>query len=370
MGNEFKKDVQRIVGIERDTAEDTSLNSVGGIASQRGVGTQATGARTISYVGSAGEDDAGGTTTDDNTTTEDKDKTTTPDPTDQDSVIKGKDSGTYDADDLLDGNAGPVVGDGEGVSAIEAIDCATGLGLKINLDGFFRPIEAFEGDETRPPNAEWTDPLVPPDKLGFEAGKQWQAQQLGYVPGYAADPFSAAELGVAGISPPLSGVWGPYSVNSIEFDEGSGNWDCEGGGFTLEIGGDPTTFSFTTSSVSCTAGSSEACPLENKETQWPEDGKINLIFKDGKFQTSQYDPEATPQYTGQDTSHVNFCMEGGRTGTIRAGKNGGTVLYETGSANGPPLEGKDVIVYNQDGEPTTTVPSDKVGSTLPEGDTV
>ena len=370
MGNEFKKDVQRIVGVKRDTAEDTSLNSVGGIASQRGVATQSAGARVISYVGSEGGEDGGSTKTDDNTTPDDKDKTETPDPTDQDSNTKGSDSGVFDAADLLDGTDGPVIGDGEGVSTIEAIDCASGLDLEINLDGYFRPIEAFEGDEDRPPNAEWTDPLVPPDKLGFELGKQWQAQQLGYTPGYAADPFSAAELGVAGISPPLAGVWGPYSVISIEEDTGTGNWDCVGGGFTLEIGGDPTTFSFSTASVSCTPGSSEACPLENKETQWPEDGKINLIFVDGKFQTSQYDSEATPQYSGQETSHINFCMEGGRTGTLRAGKNGGTVLYETSSPNGPPLEGKDVIVYNQDGVPTTTVPSDKVGSTLPEGDTV
>jgi hypothetical protein len=239
----------------------------------------------------------------------------------------------------------------------------------MNLDGFFRPIPANAGGPGVPPNAEWTNPETPPDKVGFTAGQQWVANQLGYVPGYAADPYSAAELGLAGVSDPFSGINGPFTLNSITINDTDPTvYDCEGSGFTG--GGSPQTFTFNVSSSACTAGSSAACPLENKETQWPSDGEINLIFKNGKFQTSQYDPDATAQYSGQESSHINFCMEGGRKGTLRTTKDGGVALYETDTANGAPTAGKDILLYNSNGVPTQSIASDKLQHALVEGDTV
>jgi hypothetical protein len=76
------------------------------------------------------------------------------------------------------------------------------------------------------------------------------------------------------------------------------------------------------------------------------------------------------QYSGQESSHMNFCMAGGRKGTLRTTKDGGVALYETDTANGDPKAGKDILLYDSNGVPTQTIASDKLQHVLADGDTV
>jgi hypothetical protein len=365
MTNKFAENVKRIVGIDRPQEADPNDVVVGGIGSTRGIGTQSFGGKTVSSTGGADTEEtgtgSGGGINTNATEEEAKEEATEPNENDQDSLTKTPEAGVYDADKLIDGEEGPTeksgVPDafsnyfsipGGNLSGINAIDCSTGDTLNIRVDGLYVPIDQVDNSEGNPISPAWPDPTTPPDVLGYEDGFYWSITLVAPIV-YMVYPYDYTSIGGVLIT-----VWGPrvsggdapggvYEVGPSNFrrffgveHDGTDYWvQYQAGTTSTGPWGSPIN-SFKIFRNICPGPLPEYCPgVAPKETMWPEDETISLTKIDGKFQASQYDPDATPEYAGQDSSTINFCMDGGRTGRIEMGKNGGTILYETDMSGNP-----------------------------------
>lgn len=377
MSNKFSENVKRIIGEKRDNASGFVLEDIGGIPSVRGIGTQTPGGRITSSTGSS--EDSGKKNEDgkeDKTTEEESKESTTPNPDDQNSLQKNPTAGEVDADKLIDGDDGPGTKDAaldmfagdsfanSSLSGINAIDCDTGKNLNIRVDGLYKPLKATTWEDGTIRTPAWDDPNVPPDSPGFTLGKYWANTTIS-VPYQESTPFDmdaisasivGQNLGAAGQTGGPGTQYGPNTVgNYYKFTEynAASATQYEVRMVQTDAGGTPigTEFTaFTIDETSCTPGSQPYCPsVAPKETMWPEDNTISLTLIDGVFTSNQYDGDATVKYSGQESSHINFCMNGGRFGVIRLGKDGGTVVYETTSENGPPKPGTIVRYYGSDG---------------------
>lgn len=341
-------DLKRIVGVNLDPAKSKdTLFSIGGIQPTRVIAVQSGGGVSVNSFG---------------TTVDDKDKNKNKGvdekkETDADKADKvkppgqltgglpdssGREDGVDDAIDIIDNKAGPdllqpnpivfddAITSGDSLKGINAQDCATGDDLNIRLDGWHVPPEAtFYPDGTQK-TSEWADPNTPPDKLGFRVGFYW-AFVSNNTTYQATTQFESAELAATAAGDTIAGftltATSPltYIVLGVTFP----------GGFT------------TIREWPCGAGTVDVCPpTAPKEMAWPDDSTISLTLSNGQFITNDFDNDAPITYTDQQNSVINFCMAGGRTGTLEAGINGGSLLYETSGGSPTGI----VRYYNAQGE--------------------
>ena len=339
---DFADNIKRIVGVPRDEVKDKTLEEIGGIPRQRGIGVQS---------GSGGFDDVGGQVVGGDTTgkvaTTNASKTeagagdsSPASGSDQSTLSKTLDAGVVDADDLIDGTDGPALTtmdpsafdgisfDSGALTGINATDCATSKALNIRVDGLFRPpAPTYAADGVTAITPQWTDPDVGPELLGYESGFYWTCNTAS-----AATAVTAAIAGgeVFDLAPTISDTTF-NSFDSLTASAFTARYDY------LDIPSGLTLQTTLTGARSACSGVTAYCPASPPTySQWPDDDTISLTFQDAKFVTNSLDADATIEYTGQDTSHVNFCMDGGRTGTIEAGRDGGSIVYETDSPNGAP----------------------------------
>ena len=360
MSNKFSDNIKRIIGEKRSTATQVDLQDVGGVAPVRGIGTQ-------SPAGSGATSQKAGT---DESAAEDKnkqnlkgDKKTAAEQLESEaanannpsSMFKSPTAGIYDAKDVIDGKDGPQTAgsvqdffgtaSSEALSGITAEDCDSGKALNIRVDGLYAPIA-----ETTYPNgtvkeSAWPDPNVPPDKQRFQLGYYWggtitQGGTTTLVQGATPDEVADGFVAIAD-----TGLGAPFSI--VTFSPNGTPAES----YSVRLEGDVQVYSLIINRSICTGGESESlCPATApKETQWPDDDTISLTYSGGTFNANQYDGDATPKYSGQQSSHINMCIGDGRHAALVAAKEGGTLLYETDGANGPPLAGSVVRYYAGDG---------------------
>lgn len=358
----YKQDLRRIIGIDDGKASEAEdLKTPGGIestrviAQQTGGGVSLTGTPTTTTT----SDDSTKDDSDDNNSGLVLDDVTLEEYLEDQAQQQGNTAnggptsysdtaGVESAADVIDNKAGPdlltnnpTIFDGSFSSSntlkgITAIDCDTSKELNLRLDGLFAPVPATTYDDGSEKTPEWTDPNTPPDKIGYQDGYYWEVGGSGNPsPEQSSTPDDAAQLAadyLDGASPSEA----PHTIigKTVTATDGGGNptiYDFE---YSRAVS---SNFTLPVSRIDCIVtppdlGSS--CPASAPTyTQWPDDDKISLTYQDGIYVSNQYDGDVTTQYT-ENNSFINFCMDGGRTGTIEAGINGGHLLYETD--NGAP----------------------------------
>jgi hypothetical protein len=353
----FADDIRRIVGVDEDTATAPGLPGVGGQPAVKVVAKQGAGGLTVSTIASQDDNNEQLGLDKKGDSEEDRDAESEAEGQDRGDKpnSKSKTSGVVDADKVIDNEGGPDakedapdVFSGSSFSAgtltgINAVDCATGKTVNIRLDGLHVPPDATTWTDGTPKTSEWQDPNVPPAVPGFELGFKWSSATT--VPYDEATPYNMDGLGAAivgqnlGASGQTGGpgtLYGPntfgnyylfqsyIAISQTQFDVEMIQTDMSGTPIA------PAFIAFNVTRSACTPGSGPSCPLTAPtETTWPEDDTISLTYEGGTYVTNQYDTDPTPAYTGQENSAVDFCMDGGRTGRIEAGINGGHILYET-----------------------------------------
>ena len=186
----------------------------------------------------------------------------------------------------------------------------------VNLDGMFPP-EIYG-------NPDWTEynADIDPRMEDFISGQQYQAQQLGYTAPFSPSSYSAAELGIAGLASPFSGVYGPFTF-TLGGDNGFGVRPMTIHGFDI-TGLIPNSTTANVTRFACTPGSSDACPLEQPtDLEWAMDGIHKLAFTGARFLT--HDNEAAvdllnswsdgpSKLTGETSGGVGVTIEPTDTG--------------------------------------------------------
>jgi hypothetical protein len=240
-------------------------------------------------------------------------------------------SGTQSADDIIEDKAGPTLPDspadgstepsnGGSLDGIDGlVDCDTGQGVNVRLNGEF------------PVHSGWDDPDVPPPPEGFESGYFWESSPIAiyvdFTPELCLEQFK--------LDSPTATITG-IDIDTVDQRR-----------YRYYLAATP---SFDQSILfvrgTCTPGSySTYCPeIAPAATEWPTDGNYDLTLKDGQFQSSQYDSEA-PTSAKEPRSAINLCTTGGKNVTIRAAANGGSMMYET--SGGAPTG--TMKVFNSDG---------------------
>lgn len=358
MTNKLGKDLQSIVlGDQETTISLEDPTATGGIPSSRGVGTSAGGGVGFSGTVSSKDDEADKEKDGDSSRTDDQNReesdasggqrdSKSTNPAD---YTRSPDAGEFDADKLIDGEEGPTLSMSEpdlfsgnsslgALAGINATDCDTSKDLNIRVDGLFKPRPQIDYADGTIESAEWLDPAVPPEIPGFQSGFYWEVSGSGNPsPEQAATPRESAELAKAYLDAnPAGGDVPPYNIVGLEADTASPPTL-----YTVyfeDSDSPPRDFTLTTGRISCSGTppvDSGSCPVSPPvESQWPDDNQIDLRFDAGKFKASEYDADATVEYTGQNRSRIPFCMPGGRFGVVEAGVNGGKVLYETNTKDG------------------------------------
>lgn len=271
--------------------------------------------------------------------------------------IYHKEDGVYTMAQLIDNNSlseadasilgltnltNPAEGGGTLNGLNGLFDCETGIELDLRFDGLFTPPDGWENPDTPPQFA-----LVE-QKL---AGKQWRHRidagaslpNIGMCIQSPDAPY--ATLGEAIENEHWESS--PCFLGTKSITEGASNV-CLTSGF---VSGALVTNN--TMQGSCISGESEVintyhlfelitctpngttCPNEDEisdpDQHWPADGKMQLIWEDGKFKFSDREPVAdrVPKYMDNQHSFIDFCFGDGRKGRIQPTAAGGYMIYET-----------------------------------------
>lgn len=382
MKNKFAEDIRRIVGVDPTQSELDAADLKPAIHSKRGIGYQLAGSSsTGGFSGSGAGSPSGGTTIKGSTT---KGKTgvvtnkQVPDMDDQTDIDQtgglgsafnplnprsgtyNDGSGDYPAEDIIDQDPDgkyPTINDSEGagldglqdraggtLNGLEDIvDCESGTGIDLRLDGMFKPPADWEDIDT--------PPLLPRDEQQ-KIGQQWRVRFNGFgtaphaglcvqTPGVA---YSTLLEALTVYTDSIGSCF--VSIDDISY---SGEDYCSTVGLldnavvTLTEstgacgGGDPTIPNYIyMEELTCTPNGT-TCPSVDVEreplTEWPSDGKMQLAFIDGAW--VHYEKENAsdiiPKFTDGTHGQIDFCFGAGnsRTGTLRPSRTGGFILHET-----------------------------------------
>lgn len=362
MADRYAEDIRRIVKIDETASDIGSAKVKTQIGGKRGIGYM-----TADGQGTAGvSGDAGGSST---PTTLQPDSTTSnaensgnvenqngpsngdsPGGTQidannpQSSVYSG---GNYDITNIIDmtgerptppssiaTGAGKLFNSSGGtVNGIDGvIDCESGTGLDLRLDGLVKPPEDWSPDGSPPPGyIDDSSPTVTSESgngLGiwdFTVGTSWIADPAG-APAEQTFPTAGQALQYTFGSTLATGT-----LSTIEYKE-----DGIGERYVITYI-DPNFVEVVLKFEGCEVGVDEGCPATRPDNipvpNWPSDGKMQLVFIDNKWQYSEYEnsTDVVPKYTDNQNSSLNFCfgVGGTRTGVVRPTADGGTIMYET-----------------------------------------
>jgi hypothetical protein len=369
MGNKYQRDLREIVGYDRTRKVLGSAERKENIGAKRGIGYFNSSQNGVGGV--SGTAPSSGTTGTQLKDSQNEDGTLDPEngdeAVDQDAEQNGavdpraphrsaydSDQNTYDAKDLIDGENSP--------SRWTPWDAVSGIGQLGNYsNGFLKKLDGLTDCDTgKDLEVRFDDTFLPPDSWLETNGEppadqQWELGQRWITVGAIGSPpeqrYGATPLALLEAIPGIVGF--SYDTLTTEYDPtfagGQGRWIG-----TYVRDPDPTLQYSVTFDGSCTVGGDEGCP-SSTPTRWPEDDKMQLTFGGGKFKGSEYEPDAdkVPRFTDNQHSHVDFCFDGGtRYGTIASTNEGGFMVYETSSPNGPPDADGIVRIFDSQGRIT------------------
>ncbi len=249
------------------------------------------------------------------------------------------DDGLYDLGDIIDNFAdSELQGGGDSLASFNPnlsgidgwTDCEDETDGTIRFDSYIPPLN-------------WSDVNSPGELDGWVLGTRWavSGSPSGTIHGSTADTAGEnAAIDLNG-SPPVPGDVPYVYVNTDGVGAGSVAH------FTRTLNGP---FTLPNIAVSCTAGVDSECPLTApQESQWPTTGSFQLVSINGLFQGNQYDSEVPDKYA-QPSSTVYMCFDSGsRTAVLTAGAGDTKLLYET-DADGTPLAGSVLHIYDGRGQ--------------------
>lgn len=369
MADRYAEDIRRIVKIDETASDIGSAKVKTAIGGKRGIGYMtADGQGTAGVSGNAGGSSTPTTLQPDSTTSnaensgnvENQNGPSNGDSqggsmvdanNPQSSVYSG---GNYDITNIIDmtGERPTIpssIGTGSGklfnssggtVNNIEGvIDCESGKGLDLRLDGLVKPPEGWQPDGSPPPG--YVDDGIPEvtsasgeglDVWGFSAGTRW-----GIVPSSGFPEWRYFSVVGPAIKEAIATSVATGTLSEIKFvAAGSGLPD------RYQIWWEGPSFLATIFKEGCEIGVDPGCPAERPTDiplpKWGPDDKMQLIYIDNKWQYSESESSADiiPKYTDNQNSSLNFCFGAGgaRTGVVRPTADGGTIMYET--AGGAP----------------------------------
>lgn len=324
MANRYAQDIRRIVGFD---------DLKGGLAPAE-VRDDIPGSRAVGYTNNDGSSSVlsgtpGETLAPVSTNSSVSDGLVNP----SEDLITGEDDGNSTAEELLDG----ALSLGDELKEISAVDCASGLNMKIRTDGDLVPPEAIIAPDANgdPVTLEiaWTEANTPPDKEGYVLGSDWSltsGQLIGqrFATAYSAIS-AAADDQQEGDASLIS--WTVSEVTTLDDDDFSAI-------VTFETTTVPTDQSYSGQSGACTPGSSASCPLSvPKVEEWPnghQDNSFIHTFKDGVFISSEFD-SLLPTANIAPLGEIDFCNDtDDRVGRMEPTQNGGFMISERASVGG------------------------------------
>lgn len=284
-------------------------------------------------------------------------------PTDPSKAVIGYNSGVFDVGAVIDNAPGTPtlssstgIGIGNNLNIVGGtqngltglIDCATGQPMEVRFDGRFRPPEGWENAEL-PPMKPLEDQIL--------AGQSWRARMSGTTVSagtcvQAAGAFMATvgECRDAVLTSTFAGTLESSAVGSQVQNGLLGVCGIPAGlsGTLLETinvttSEEPDAFNYQIyyERVGCVPGVG-ICPLNDdfrEASVWPEDGKLQLAYINGRFVMSNFEPESerVAKYADGNHSQLDFCFGSGRKGSIIPTNDGGYILAETDGPGGPIL---------------------------------
>ncbi len=266
--------------------------------------------------------------------------------------------GSYDADDILDGEDGPldpdtdssnsdvskVAGSSENQSGtssggsrlleltgLKKCGDTSGKEYTVRLDGNYIPPEGWETAEN------------PPEQEYWQLGYYWvtSGSTPGATPGEAADEYMAflraTNPGTYGTAYWDTSTLTPVSGTPPAYTSFTYTWYVSPGG--TAVPGTSVTRSI------CPGPSPDLCPIVNPTAKyWPFSNNPQLTMNSsGQFVPSQYDREVDTEYS-TPRSTLSMCTSSGQPMQITPLKNGGFALYKT--SGGAPTG--TVQLYNSD----------------------
>lgn len=363
--SQYGDDLKRIVGVNKIKTELKELKDQLAILSKRGIATQNYQAVVDGATSGAGGGGGGGGTLPPGFGTDpikDGSNEGAKDPGGPEGGLNGDGDGGFDLEDLIDNLVDK--------SLLSTVDGAkSGIGI---ITGWKDPLTNRSGEISPvgnhpwgPRDGSWINPEDPPAFDGFIQGYTWQSP---YPFGGTGSPPFFASSGEAGDW--VISEWGaggptrnPATLTNSVVTAGP---PSPGVDFYIT---DPTgVYIIPCGGVACIPGSSSSCPIDgNTETMWSNSGSPFQLYKDflnGTFRGSQYDPNLPDQFKYPTSTVVMEMDSGGRYATIRAGINGGAVLYESDAAGGV-NPGSQIHVFDGAGRLLGYFPSTELNNWLP-----
>ena len=333
MGNRYADDIKRIVGI------DLNQNVLGAAEKKAAI----PGTRGIGYYNPKTGGSEGSSGTPNQTTVENRDQgefdnwendsgTLGLDPNFPQNGVGGATTGQATAAGIIDGtapeakvatpqitDAGLVYDNNNSLNSLIATDCNTGDEIEIRFRDDFVPPDATFDSEGNELTAQWEDANTPPTAATYIQGKWYSG--IGGGSHESTTLHGARDLITEAINggpvvftfdryeQQFETQWFPYYDRS---DTGQSHFIINLNDCIIDAPLDP-----------------DACPLEGPtETSWPTDARYVMKLTEGKFVTSEFDPEVPPNRINPQ-SFVEFCFGAGRTGTVEVTKDNGVMIYET-----------------------------------------
>lgn len=374
MSNRYADDIRRIVGTDEVQDGLSSAPTKPPLGGRRGIGYFIDETKPAGVSGKPNE-----TLAPDENKANTKDGQDLPDdgvlvdPNDPTSGIFTPETGEYEASDILNETEGegfgPTLIDDEKLlditkgtlTQLNATDCASEKAIKMRTDGEFVPPDATFDEAGNMLTQAWTDPGIPPEKVGYVEGDYWQTHGApgGTLITQSPIPYDSMNIGLAGFNAftqeelgedadsPVAGSYRIIDINPITSIRYDPEFEHD------KFGGGTRTFNLTTTSVDCISGPPQegaTCPVEAPvETQWPTQEEFQLTYNNGIFEASIFDKN-TPNNFIQDRSTIPFCYEdeGTKNGEMSVLANGAFAVYRTDGANGAILG--TVRIYNGQGQ--------------------
>ena len=273
---------------------------------------------------------------------------------------------SFSADSVLDGD----LKIGDELRELQAEDCVSGDDLDIRTDGEIPPPPPTFANDGTALTSRWTDPEVPPEKLGFFLGRHWRAENpnttapAGFI---FQTYFDAMNAHVAAHVADDPGTFtGASAVDSVVATSTAYGINVILG----LVGGGDGLQTFSGTSVVCTLDVDAACPsVPPVEEAFPLDNKTTLSLVDGKYTASGFETETPTEYSGGGTSIIDFCTAGGRFGRMEPTSDGGFMISERVSKGGALKGGAQYMVFDSDRKLTGSVNSDAAETLRPKDPT-
>jgi hypothetical protein len=267
-----------------------------------------------------------------------------------DSWYWGEDNGIYDVGDLIDGTAGPALGDTNNPEFSETLlglsglrDCANTTDMKLlTADAFPTP----DG---------WDDADTPPtgDDPTWENGYYWLS-----VWGLATPQVSlraaAAEI-EAGVANREFKEFSPAYVPGVTTSTTAVFWILPAKTSTQGFG--VSRYACPSSPDICVGTAPEDVTLGGSSaaaSTWPSDSTQYIKYRDGQFTTSKYEGDlGTGWEPGATYGAIEFSFDSGtRFGRAEPSANGGLNIYEIDACGGAATSGG--IITSTDGNGVVT----------------